>query len=383
MMMQASKAVVSRRHFFRLGATLFTGAVITGCSANKPQSFTIEPTEQNVRLIGRTYAEDNTTWIPQSGSAIEFFATCTSLSLDMAGDASTSNDADHQPRFAVLVNGEVVLDDTLSQTTCTIEVPLKEALKDAVVEVIHLSEALKGIIGVSAIHVESDSPDPVRPTSAKSKSIAFVGDSITCGYGVEAKSTDEPFRTTTENFMKTYAYLAAQELDADYETVCYSGYGVYSGWRDDGERGTENIVPPVYELVTVGSEHTWDFAAHQRDVVVVNLGTNDSVYTGEDEERIAEFTQAYTEFLGQIRELNPESLIVCTVGTMDNGYLLYPAIEQAIRDHASITGDTRTHCYLSALIDAEDGYGTGDHPNEASQRKAAKELVEAIRKFED
>ena len=97
---------------------------------------------------------------------------------------------------------------------------------------------------------------------------------------------------------------------------------------------------------------------------------------------MAEFTQAYTEFLGRVRELNPESLIICTAGTMEGGALLYPAIERAVDAHASLTGDTRTHCYLSAPINAEeDGYGTSGHPNEASQRKAAKELVDAIRTF--
>ena len=304
-----SKAFMSRRRFLQLGTTFFAGAVIAGCAANAVQSVTVEPTEQNVRLIGRTYAENETTWIPQSGSAIEFLATCTNLKLDMAGDESTSNEAGRRPRYAVLVNGKVVLDDTLSQTSCTIEVPLEEALKDAVVEVIHLSEAMMGNVGIRAIQVESDSPTPVRPTDAKDKSIAFVGDSITCGYGVEGHDAKEPFQTTAENFMKTYAYLAAQELDADYETVCYSGYGVYSGWTASDTRGTDRLMPPVYELVNINSDRRWDFAAHPRDVVVVNLGTNDSIFTSDNEERLAEFTAAYTDFLGRIRELNPAALI--------------------------------------------------------------------------
>ena len=390
-MPQTSKALMSRRSFLRMGAAFFASAAIAGCSTNAtqlptnaPQFETVEATEQNVRLIGRTYAKDKTTWIPQSGSAIEFLATCTSFRLNMVGDDNTSNAADHRPRFAVLVNGKVVLDDTLSQTSCTVEVPLKQALKDVVVEVIHLSEALTGNVGIRAIQVESDSPTPVRPTNGKGKSVAFVGDSITCGYGVEAKGSDEPFRTTTENFMKSYAYLAAQELGYDYETVCYSGYGIISGWTAKGERETDMLVPPVYDLVTKGSEQRWDFAAHPRDVVVVNLGTNDTTYIGTDEARMAEFTAAYTEFLGRIRELNPGSLIVCTVGAMEDGESVYPAIEQAVSDHASRTGDTRTHCYLSAPINVkEDGCGAGEHPSEVSQRKAAKELVEAIRKFGD
>lgn len=376
------KAVMSRRQLFSLGSTLFAAGVLAGCSSNATQPVSVEANEQNVRLIGRTYAEDKTTWIPQSGSAVEFLATCKSLKLEMAGDDNVNKEADQQPRFAVLVDGKIVLDTTLSQTLGTVEVPLDQPLNDAVVEVIHLSEALKGNVGIRTITVESDSPTPVRPTNSKNKSIAFVGDSITCAYGVEAKNSDEPFKTTTESFMKSYAYFAAQELDADYETVCYNGYGVVSGWSANGERNTERLMPPVYELVTTQSEQKWDFAAHPHDIVVVNLGTNDSTYTGTDEGRIAEFTEAYTDFLGQIRERNPKSIIICTVGTMEGGELLYPAIEQAVSVHANNTGDTRVHSYLSAPINiAEDGCGTGEHPNETSQRKAAKELVAAIHKF--
>ena len=189
------------------------------------------------------------------------------------------------------------MDDTLGEPSCVVEVPLGDSAADTIVQLIHLSEASSGAIGLCGITVESDAEAPVAPTDTHDLSIAFVGDSITCAYGVEASSNDDPYKTTTQNFMKSYAYLTAQDLGADYETVCYSGYGVVSGWSGDGERNGGMLLPPLYELVVEGHKQTWDFASHPRDVVVVNLGTNDMSWCGTDGERGALYAEGYTQFL--------------------------------------------------------------------------------------
>ena len=349
----------------------------TGASVQT--TVTVAPTEGNVRLIGRTFEEDGATWLPQSGSAIEFVATGARVELEMVGDQSAENKPDLCPRYAVLVDGTVVVDETLTERTRVVEVPAGGPLAGAVIEVILLSEALQGAVGIRSIVVETSESTPVAPSAAKAMSIGFVGDSITCGYGVEGTASDEIFKTTTENFMKSYAYLTARELDADYDTVCYSGFGIVSGWSADGERNGQMLVPPLYDLVVGGRGQKWDFAAHPRDVVVINLGTNDDSYTGTNEARREEFSQGYAEFLSSVRELNPNSLIICTMGTM-GGEELYAYIEKAARSHIERTGDTRVICYLSDPIDMQrDGCGTGEHPNEITQRKSAQKLVDVIR----
>ena len=273
------------------------------------------------------------------------------------------------------------MDVTLGEPSRVVEVPLEGPAESAVVELIHLSEANSGVVGVRSITVESAAETPVVPTAANSLSVAFVGDSITCAYGVEASSNDDTFMTTTQNFMKSYAFLTARALDVDYETVCYSGYGVVSGWSGDGSRNEGSLLPPVYELVVEGHKQTWDFAAHPRDVVVVNLGTNDFTYTGTNEARMQEFSQGYAALLGRIRELNPDSLIVCTLGTMWGSEVLYPALEQAVQSHGSSTGDAHVMCYLSDPIDAAtDNVVLNGHPDEEGQRKIAEQLTDVIRK---
>ena len=72
--------------------------------------------------------------------------------------------------------------------------------------------------------------------------IEFIGDSITCGYGIEAKAGGELFDTGTENFEKTYAYLSSKELNFDYSVVCYSGCGLIFPGNKMPERYNEIIV---------------------------------------------------------------------------------------------------------------------------------------------
>lgn len=365
---------------------------------------TIVPvTEEYVRRIGRTCTFDGVTWLSQSGSAVEFEVSGSSVALEIAGDESVRNKPDLRPRFAVLVDGKVVLDDTLGESTRIVEMPIKASTNRAIVKLMLLSEANMGAVGIRSIAATpappaapaptapdaapapdapapGAAPAPVAPTAAKSLSIEFIGDSITCAYGVEASSADDPFKTTQQNFMKSYAHIAAQALDADYSAVCYSGYGIVSGWSGDGRRNGRMLLPPVYGLVSENSGRPWDFSAHSYDVVVVNLGTNDFTYTGTDGARMKEFAIGYADFLDQVREANPASYIVCTLGTMYGSEELYPVLEQAVHDYAARTGDERVACYLSDPIDIEaDDCGTTEHPNATTQQKIADALAEVIR----
>ena len=112
-----------------------------------------------------------------------------------------------------------------------------------------------GNIGVKDIYVNSyiNAEDIIKPTENKKYLIEFIGDSITCGYGIEGKGANEMFDTSTENFEKTYAYLSAKELNYDYSTVCYSGCGIIT----PGSKMTERYK----EINSFMGDLEWDFNA--------------------------------------------------------------------------------------------------------------------------
>ena len=253
----------------------------------------------------------------------------------------------------------------------------KDTDKTAAVKVMLLSEAMFGGVGIRSVNVDSDSAQPVTPLSAAPLTIEFIGDSITCGYGVESKSGSEPFMTSTENFSKSYAYLAAKSLGADYTTCCYSGYGIVSGYTGDGNKNANELLPDCYELASKFEDYDndWSFP-EQCDVVVINLGTNDFNYVSQDlEVRGSEFVDSYKTFLKNVREKRPNAAIICTVGTM-GGDDVYTLIEQAVAE----LNDDKITSYFSQPQSMRDGMGANGHPSKRTQQNSADILADKIRK---
>ena len=342
---------------------------------------TVPVTEDYVRYTGRCmYDENGIAWLVQSGSAADFIISGRSAEITVNGDWGVSNGADQMPRYAVIVDGELILDELLGTREKTVTLFEGSEPRTAHVRVIHLSESNNGAVGVSSIKTDTDIQIPVVPEQDKQLSIEFIGDSITCAYGVEGADQYESFKTSTENIMKSYAYLTAQQLDADYSCVSYSGYGIVSGYTPDGKKNSSSLLPDYYDVVCKSSLYNepWDHSAHKYDVIVINLGTNDDTYVRNSfDDRSAEFTQGYEDFLVKVHEAHPESYIICTLGTMGCTEL-YPCIENAAESFRSKTGFDRIMCYQSETQDMNDGLGSDWHPNEITQRKSAKVLAEKI-----
>lgn len=336
-------------------------------------------TEENVKLVGRTMYSNDTTWLVQSGSAVEFTITGKSAAITLAGDSSINNDENYRSRYAVLVDGEIIADDVMSTPEKTLTLFDGETSRTAKIKIIHLSEAMNGAIGVKNISVTSNQPVPIYPEPEKALSIEFIGDSITCAYGVEGLSSYESFKTTTENFMKSYAYLTAQKLNADYSAVSYSGHGIISGYTSSGEINTDSLIPDCYGLTGKLSDYAenWNFETRSHDVVVINLGTNDSSYVTKDPEtRAQEFINGYMDFLKTVREKNPEAYIICTLGTM--GDELYEYVAEAVEQYRTDTGDQRIMSYHSTVQNQADGIGSDWHPSAVTQQKSAYVLADKI-----
>ena len=206
--------------------------------ADSCKDLTFSPTKDNVKLIGRFYQKEDITWIVQSGSSIEFYATGLSSEVVLVGGSSIYNDPNYRTRFGVYVDDKNILDTTMDEEELPVELFKGSSEKKVKVRVMLLSEANNGGIGIKTITINSCNERPIIPTEKKELSIEFIGDSITAAYGVEGANQYENFKTTTENFSKSYAYLTAKKMDADYSAVCYSGHGIVSGYSQ-GEKNSE------------------------------------------------------------------------------------------------------------------------------------------------
>lgn len=79
--------------------------------------------------------------------------------------------------------------------------------------------------GPATTQVESASPYVHR--------IEFIGDSITCGYGVEGPNATCNFSGATESAYETYAAIASRNVSAAAHLIAYSGKGVFQNYGGD------------------------------------------------------------------------------------------------------------------------------------------------------
>lgn len=350
------------------------------------KSFTAS--SDNVKLLGRNYlGSDGTLWVVQSASGIEFSFKGTKASVTIMGDSGAGNpsNAGSEARVAVYVNGELVMDELVKEAEKTYDIFSSDSETENTVRIIKLSESANSTFGIKRIDAECTGG--LTPSAEKALKIEFIGDSITCGYGVDDEVKEHHFSTATENAEKTYAFKTAEVLDADWSFVSYSGHGIISGYSDNGQKKSDQTVPQYYSKLgrSYGSkcgdflvqDKEWDFGSFVPDVIVINLGTNDDSYCKGDEEKALEYAEAYAAFLEEIRSHNSDAQIICTLGIM--GDRLYPAVEAAVSEYTEKTGDTKV-CAMKFDVQApSDGYAADWHPTEATHEKAAQKLTEYIK----
>lgn len=347
----------------------------------------IQPTLTSVKQLGRTYEYQGAIWCALSATGIEFEVTATNCHLLLLGDNMIGEEG-HRARFAIYVDDVLVVDDVVREAKKRVTAFEGVEEKKRIVRIIKLSESRDSTFGIAEIETDATK---ILPTMEKPWKIEYIGDSITCGYGVEG-TLENVYSTENENTSKAYAYLSAKELDADYSLVSFSGYGIVSGYTDNGVRDVASLVPPIYDKMGESygkyagelevKETAWDFSRFVPDIVVINLGTNDSSYCGTDSERCNQFKELYIEFLQTVRTKNPKAIIVATLGIM--GDVMYPSIEAAVKEYQQKTGDGRVYVRHFNDQDFErNGYGVDYHPNEISQATAAKEMVSILKEMKE
>lgn len=338
-----------------------------------------------IRTIGRTMWLEDTLWLVLSGTGAEFSVMGTKAVIHLISDDKWNAGEENQPRVAVYMDGIRVLDVMLDEPEKILTVFESGEPENHVIRVVKLSEAPMSTCGIAKIQVEGE----ITPTTAADRMIEFIGDSITCGYGVEDEDRDHHFLTTTEDVTKAYAYKTAKALEADYSMVSFSGYGIVSGYTGTGEKVGDQLVPEFYEKLGYSrgvylnqyqpQDFNWNFTGLQPELIVINLGTNDMSYVLEYADRREEYIRGYVEFLKNIRSHNPKARILCVLGIM--GEALCPAVEETVQRYTDETGDSNISVMNFTDQLPEDGYAADWHPTEITHTKAAKKLSGEIQKI--
>lgn len=234
------------------------------------------------------------------------------------------------------------------------------------------------------------------PVEKKKLNIEFVGDSLTTGEGLAGAPGEMDWIPAWMSVRNNYALMTADMLGADFHLLSQSGWGVTCSW--DNDRAC--AMPDYYEQVcglakgekneALGSRKPWDFSSWKADVVVVNLGTNDSgAYRTNPPKAQADGTmwkltdlgllrQGVADFLRKIRRNNPAARIIWVYGmcSFDQGDVIQAGFDDYVRE----SGDrAATFIRLDPQsLEGEDERGSRQHPGPVTHLRAARKLCEEI-----
>lgn len=239
------------------------------------------------------------------------------------------------------------------------------------IEVVRVTEGSFGLNTFRGFSVSGRSPEILNWGEGPNRKIEFIGDSITCGYGVEVNDPQLPFSAESENFCLGYSGVTARNLGVDYLAVSRSGIGMVRNF-DGPYEGSENTMPELYPdtFYMRPDSGVWDYENFVPDVVCINLGTNDFSTTGVN---VDNYVSAYVDFATMLLDRYPEAEFVLIQGPMNNSDELGKALDRVIAALEKVSAE-RIH-FLELSPQGSLGYGADYHPNVAQSQVNAAELT--------
>jgi lysophospholipase L1-like esterase len=353
-----------------LALLLVLATAAASVAASAPAAPAKEPTlsvavpasDPNLRYIGR---------FDRAGAVARCAWSATSITIRFKGTAIGARVASGGAAFL-----QVVVDGKAGDT---VAVPKQEELvvlakglpaKEHVVEIVKRTEATQGSMSFAGFALEPGGAALPLPKRSDRR-FEIYGDSITCGYGNEAKSQDEHFTPATENAWLSYGPAAARALGAECSLISVSGIKL---WPD-------NDLPPQHDNVLV----SWDngpkanFKEWVPQAVIINLGTNDFRNGPPDEKG---WCDAMRGFIKTLRGHYPGCHVYLATGSMMNGAQLDTLKRwlDGIVDGLAKAGDKKIHRLDFDTQQMSDGLGADWHPSVKTDQIMGEKLAAALRK---
>lgn len=322
----------------------------------------IPAAHSNIRYMGRTVRDD--------GGNVSFTFPGTSALFEFSGTSLAMEASAGCGRFAVEIDGGApeMIAFTSSDSIITLADKLKDTIHTA--RIAYATEGYELLPQIRAFHTDGSILPDRTATGVK---IEFIGNSMTCGYGIEESNPENGFSYDTENHTLSYAYLTARALNADFNVVARSGIGIYRNWASPREGG-EKTMPDEYDYTLLyNHDLRWNPEDFIPDIVCINLGTNDFSLGNYD---ISLFETRYRKFLAHLRDIYPEAKIVLLSGAMMQGEELEKL--KTVLDRLA-SEDDNFHRFDMSPQTGSLGYGAAWHPSARQARKMADELTSYLK----
>lgn len=368
------EATVDGIHFTDLGMMRYAdlvGPIIEktvvslASEANTQKSTFIKGNDPSVSYIGRTET--------QSDGSVSFDWTGTYLRTRLSGGELSikisDTGVDYYNVFVDSLLHKVVKvsgNDTLINFVSGIDKGIHRIL---------IQKRTEGEWGKTTIHqfVLPEGGKLQKETDCPSKHIEFIGNSLTCGFGVEGKDRNEPYKAETENSNLSYAGIIARYFNADYTLIAHSGRGVVRNYGDSLRVSAVTMKDRMLNTFDMNLDKKWDFKAYRPDLVVVNLGSNDfsiGVIPSEDE-----FIHAYEILINHLRTHYGDVPILCISPAIAQRQII-----QYIERMRKKLNDEKVYVAVlpEGLWDPTTDLGAVWHPNYKGQTKMAMSLIPYI-----
>lgn len=293
--------------------------------------------------------------------------------------------------------------------TTSYEIPVELECGEHTVTVIKRTESNIGYAEFVGLEVEQLLEPPARP----SRKIEVIGDSITCGAGVEAKDKspecdEDGWGQPYHNVHKAYGSVVARILDAEVHTTCVSGIGLVQNYNDDPRKEPDpdadlRTMPEVYGLLYLEQADSpkWDTELYVPDAILVALGTNDfspgqgyETDPGDARPPLDEqvFTDAYIGFVEDLKAYYPGAHVFVLGSTMlgngwpsDAPYTYESMTTQrnaltAVEEHFADDPDVKVSKFYPHRLT---GAGCGSHPDVEQQEYTGQEIATFVKEQMD
>jgi len=231
--------------------------------------------------------------------------------------------------------------------------------------------------GSSSSPSSTSSSSPNIGLRQNPRRIEFLGDSISCGYGILGKPPCN-FTPQTEDASLTYGALLSTTFNAELHLECWSGKGVV---RNYGANSTRSPDPfPIYWNRTLANVPNilYRFSDFIPQAVVINLGTND--YSTNPQPPRDLFVPAYRAYLQAIRaSYAPNTIVFFLVCGPLIGNPCCTYVQDVVREENS---NNVVYVDLQNILNGND-YGCDGHPNVSGHAKMAAGTYPVIQKRMD
>jgi lysophospholipase L1-like esterase len=298
-----------------------------------------------------------------------------SISARFEGTSCSIRLRDGYNLYAVTVDGKAPI--VLVTDTATVY-PIAQGLADTAAHTVLIQKRTEAFVGRGEFlgFILDRGRKLLAPDPRPDRRIEIIGNSITCGYGVEGTSSSCNFTKETEDASKSYAAIVAKRLNADYSLVAYSGRGVVRNYGDKNKTSPDPMPSLFDRTCCFDSTGKWDFTRWTPQAVIVNLGTNDFSTQPYPDKNV--FQEACARLIRQMFNLYPGVKVFCVCGPM----IGEPCLSYIRETVTQLRNDGGREVFFieikSGLMTAAD-WGCDWHPNVNGQRKIAGVIEPVIR----